>query len=847
MMLLLSELIRATGAQLVGNPARHDFTGFAYDSRLVEPGQVFAALVTDTGDGHRYITQAVEAGAAAVLCQHMPERLQDGVAYLTVGNTQQALNDYARYILAARKVEVIGVTGSLGKTSTKEAAAEVLSQRYEVFKSYANYNGRLGLAITLGKHEPAQRLAVLELASDSVNEIRDLAEITRPTVGIVTNISASHIQLFGSLERITFEKARLIQALPETGYAILNYDDPRVRSMAEQTRAHVISFGLNEGFDLAGSSINIQPDGTSMTICHAGRPHQVRIPLLGEQHAYTMLAASALGILYGLSWDEISAGLASVQPLPGRTRLLAGINGSQILDDSYNANPTSAIAALRAAAALPAQRRWFLFGDMAQLGEYATDGYLAVGRAAGQLTDVMVTKGEHSQLAAEEAIKHGLNPAAVHVTYTAQDAARILQAHLQPGDLLLVKGSAEARLEMVTRELLADPSLAPALLPRQNSGWRSVRLQRPDRPTWVEIDLEAIAYNVRRIKDIVGAGVAVMAVLKADGYGHGAVKVARTALNNGAAWLGVACLGEALALRSAGITAPLLVLGYTPAWQARDAVLNDITVTVFSAQVAEALARAAADLGRTAACHVKVDTGMGRLGLMPEEVLLFMQMLHKLPRLQVDGIFTHMSSADEADPAYTLGQLRLFDGVLEQLQRSALTPPHIHAANSAALLRYPQSRYNLVRPGIALFGLNPSSAAVLPADFKAALSFKSQIAQVKQMPTGSAVSYGRKFTTQRPSRIAVIPVGYADGFRRTPHNWGYVLVRGQRAPIVGAVCMDQTMLDVTDIPQASQGDEVVLIGTQGGEVLSVDQVAQQLGTINYEVVSEILARVPRLV
>ncbi|MHB9033673.1 MAG: alanine racemase, partial [Anaerolineae bacterium] len=843
--ILLTELIQATGADLYGEPEQTEYSGFAYDSRLTEPGQVFTALVTDTGDGHKYISQAIVSGARAILCEQLPGQRSAGIAYLVVANTQQALFDYARFILANRQVKVVAITGSLGKTSTKEAAATVLAQRYPVFKSYANYNGRLGLAITLGQHEPSQKLAVLELASDSVNEIRDLAEITKPEIGVVTNVSTSHIQLFGSLERIAQEKARLVEALPPGGWAILNHDDSRVRAMAAQTRARVLTYGLNPGAALYGSGVQVAPDGTSMNITWEGLNHPLRIALLGAQHAYTMLAASAVGLLYGLSWDEIAAGLAAVQPLAGRTRLLPGINGSSILDDSYNANPDSVLTALRTAAALPARQRWFLFGDMAQLGEQAVNAHLQMGRAVADTMDKLVTKGELSRLAADEARKHGLSVDDTFSTASGQDAVHILQANLQPGDLLLVKGSAEARLELITRELLADPSQADTLLPRQNSGWRSVRLQRPDRPTWVEISLDAAAHNVRRIREIIGPDVAVMAVLKADAYGHGAVRIARTVLHNGATWLGVACLGEALILRNAGILAPILVLGYTPAWQARDAVLHDITITVFSRDVAQALSRAALALGKRAACHVKVDTGMGRLGLLPIDVLPFMHEL-ELPQLLVDGIFTHFSSADEAAAAYTLQQLERFEGVLTQLRGAGMLPRWVHAANSAALLRYPQSRFNLVRPGIALYGLNPAPTATLPDDFIPVLSFKCQIAQVKLLQPGSPVSYGRRFITQDSARIAVIPVGYADGFRRGPQGWEYVLVHGQRARVVGTVCMDQTMIDVTQIADVTQGDEVVLIGSQGDESLTVDQIAEQLGTINYEVVSEILARVPRL-
>ena len=845
-MLMLEDLVKATQVRVVGRSDITKFADLAYDSRLVEPGQLFVALVTDTGDGHAYIAQALQAGALGILCQRLPEKLVDGIPYLVVADTQQALIDYAGYILSAHEVEVIGITGSLGKTSTKEAVATVLARRFPVFKSFASYNGRLGLAIAIGKLEPVQHLAVLEMACDGIDEIRDLATITRPRTAVVTGVSHSHLQFFGTLERIALEKGRLVEALPASGLAVLNGDDILVRAMSQRTSARIITYGLQPDNDFYGSDIAVDAAGTSLTVSYENRSYRLHIPLIGAHHAYTILAAVSVGIAYGLEWKQIRVGLESVSPLAGRTRLLEGYNGSFILDDSYNANPTSTLAALRALCALPAKRRFVLLGDMTELGGYTEEAHRQVGKAIGGVADFLVTKGEYVRLAAQEALNNGMNPKMVHITFTSQDAVRTLQSRLQSGDLLLAKGSAEARLEFITRELLADPIQAPSVLPRQNLGWQQVRLQRPDRPTWVEIDLEAVAHNVRRLVEIVGPGVEVMAVLKADGYGHGAIKVARTALNNGAQWLGVACLGEAIALRQSGITAPILVLGYTPAWQARDAVLHDVTVTLFALDTAQALARAAASLGRSASCHLKVDTGMGRLGLLPGDVVPLAQVLSTLPLLHVDGIFTHLASADELDLSYALHQLSLFEAVLADLRQANLLPRCIHAANSAALLRLPQSRYNLVRPGIALYGLNPASTAPCPADFWHALSFKCQIAQIKELPPGSAVSYGCAFITQRPSRVAVIPVGYADGFRRGPRNWGYVLVGGQRAPIVGRVCMDQTMIDVTDIPSVSQGDEVVLIGSQGQETLTVDQVADQLGTINYEVVAEILARVPRL-
>jgi alanine racemase len=405
-------------------------------------------------------------------------------------------------------------------------------------------------------------------------------------------------------------------------------------------------------------------------------------------------------------------------------------------------------------------------------------------------------------------------------------------------------------MERIVAGLLAEPEQAGELLVRQSAGWLQVRPLTQDRPTWVEIDLEALAGNVRRTQQLVGPEVAICAVLKADGYGHGAGSVARTALNNGARMLAVACLAEAVTLRRAAIDAPILVLGYTPAWQARDTVRHDVTAAVYDLDVARALSQAAADMNRPARVHVKVDTGMARLGLLPDEAVPFVQDLALLPGLVVEGIFTHFSVADSADPqhqAHTLAQLAAFQRLLAELRSLGIAVPLVHAANSAAMLSQPASHFNMVRLGIALYGLAPSAVVSLPAGFRPVLSWKTQVAQVKTLQPGAPVSYGNTFVTARETRVAVAPVGYADGFRRGPAHWGHVLVHGRPAPIIGRVTMDQTMLDVTDIPGVRQGDEVVLIGRQGAAEISVEHVAEQLGTISYEVVAEILARVPRVV
>lgn len=362
------------------------------------------------------------------------------------------------------------------------------------------------------------------------------------------------------------------------------------------------------------------------------------------------------------------------------------------------------------------------------------------------------------------------------------------------------------------------------------------------RPTWLGINLVAIGSNVRRLVAL--AGVPLLVVLKADGYGHGALRVAQIALTHGAAALAVATLDEARRLRRAGIRAPILLLGYTPPWQAPEAVRLNVTCTIFDRAVAHALSAAAVALDREVRVHVKVDTGMARLGLPPAAVGTLLAELSKLPGLRVEGIYTHFATADSCDETFARLQLARFTDLLAELAAHGLRPPLAHAANSAALLRFPAARLDMVRPGIACYGLAPSAETPLPAGFQPALSFHTEIVQIKEVPAGTPISYGGTFVTQRPSRIATLPVGYADGLRRTPQGQ-MVLVHGQRVPVVGRVTMDYTLIDVTALPTARCGDAVILIGRQGAAVITADEVAAWLGTISYEVVATLLPRVPR--
>ncbi len=364
------------------------------------------------------------------------------------------------------------------------------------------------------------------------------------------------------------------------------------------------------------------------------------------------------------------------------------------------------------------------------------------------------------------------------------------------------------------------------------------------RPTYCIVDLGAIAHNIARLCAIVGPHTQVAAVVKADGYGHGAVAVGRAALGAGASWLAVAFVAEGLELRAAGITAPILVLGWTPTADAPAGIAAGMALTVYDLDLARAYAAIARSQGRVVRVHFKVDTGMGRLGVLPGEALACIRALHGIDGLAVEGVFTHFATADEADRTLANTQLQRFQELLAALQANGLRPALVHAANSAATLSLPESRFDLVRVGIAMYGLHPSDVVPCPPDFRAALAWKSAVAQVKRLPPGHPVSYGAEYHTRDEELIATIPIGYADGFRRIT-GANLALVHGQRVPIVGRVCMDQVMANVTAVPGVALGDEVVLIGRQGAETITAEEVARHWQTINYEVTSGIMERVPR--
>lgn len=370
-----------------------------------------------------------------------------------------------------------------------------------------------------------------------------------------------------------------------------------------------------------------------------------------------------------------------------------------------------------------------------------------------------------------------------------------------------------------------------------------------EKRTWAEVDLDAIAHNIREIRKITNKEAQIMAVVKADAYGHGFLETTKTLLDNGADRLAVAVLQEGKQLRKSGVDVPILILGASAPEDAEDLIEFGITPTVFDYEFAKALSDTAKKRGTVTKVHIKLDTGMTRIGFVINdedntEIINTIIKISKLPYLEIEGIFSHFSTSDEYDSAYTLMQFDRFMGVVNALEEKGLKIPIRHICNSAGIMMYPQMHLDMVRPGVILYGMYPSNEVdksrlnLIPA-----MTIKSTLTLVKEVEAGRGVSYGKEYITDKTTKIATVPIGYADGYLRKIAKKGKMLVNGTEVPIIGRICMDQCMIDVTNVHNIDKGDEVIVFGK---DKITIDDLAEWLETINYEIACIVGKRIPRI-
>jgi UDP-N-acetylmuramoyl-tripeptide--D-alanyl-D-alanine ligase len=469
------ELLAAAGVAPLGSALPERFSGAAVDSRLVRPGELFVALRGTQTDGHRFIPDAIAAGASAVLCA-APYQPADGTRtpHVIVADPLAALQQLARARLARqRDVTVVGITGSSGKTSTKEAIAALLERLAPTLKTPASFNTETGLPLTVLGLEPQHRYAVLEMGAQWVGEIAMLCRIAPPRIGVVTAVGPAHLQYFGSVEAVERAKSELVRALPTDGLAVLNADDARVRRMARHTSARIVTFGRSRDADVRALRPTGDPVlGLRFTLTYRGDATRVRLRIPGVYAIYTALAAAAVALECGLPLAAVASGLGELRAPKRRGEIKPGVSGSRVLDDSYNANRQSvegALALLGAAVLEPGGRRWAVLGDMLELGAYAAAEHALVGAAAAVSADELVAVGAEARHIARAAREAGMTAARIHLFHAnpedadalaaARDAAAaLLCERLREGDLVLVKGSLGVEMDTIVRQIITVPA-----------------------------------------------------------------------------------------------------------------------------------------------------------------------------------------------------------------------------------------------------------------------------------------------------------------------------------------------------------------------------------------------------
>jgi alanine racemase len=796
------------------------------DSRGAAPGALFVALKGQQTDGHRFLANAFGNGASAALIAQ--DRL-GGAALdpawpvIVVPDPLRALQALARWHRREYFQRVLAITGSNGKTIVKDALKALLAGR-QVLASPGSYNSQLGLPLAVLSAEKPEPLAILEVGISAPGEMAALEEIARPDYGILTNIGLAHVAAFGSREAIAREKMKLFERIPKDGWLLLPAVEPTLDAPAQKIKCPIHRVG-NQLLSLTEVSLSAEGQVLELSIPSQGKRSvtvKTRSPeIIADLH----LAATAAHLL-GVPLEEIATGLDGYAPTSTRMELWSSPQGIRIINDGYSSDPISVHAALRSATlgASRTGRKMFAFAGMRELGASSSREHAQVGAQAAECGFshlFLVGNGELATTA--EGYRHVRPDGNVQQVKSADELKDRLLPLLRPGDTVLFKGPRNAGMVKAVRDL--SGAIAQRCL-------------------WV--NLAAIEGNVARFRRHCGGAVHIVAMLKAMAYGTELAQLGSWMSQLGIHHVGVSSANEGVAVRKTGADQDILV--FLSEREDVDNLLSyRLTPVIYSAELVEAFAAALAGSGRMLDVHLKVDTGMHRLGVPPAIAAELAQRIRSSGVMRLTGVCTHFAAAEDPDSDdFTRQQIAAFNEVIASLKASGFHDLQIHAANTAGAIRFPEAHYNMVRIGLGLYGIYPSEAARKIMDLELAVGLTSRITSIQEFAPGDTLGYNRTFTATRRTKVGIVPFGYDDGLPWRLSGSGQVLVEGRAAPIVGRISMDQMQIDLTDIPDASIGAEVLLYGTHNGHTLRPEQVSQMAGTIPYELLTRLGERVHRI-
>jgi Alr-MurF fusion protein len=831
----LERIAHEIGGELRGASSPLVIDRICTDSRGAAPGALFVALKGRQTDGHRFLADAFRNGASAALVEKEKiahDRL-GGLALdsawplIAVSDPLRALHALARWHRREYFQRVLAITGSNGKTIVKDALKSLLTGR-QVLASPGSYNSQLGLPLAVLSAEKTEPLAILEVGISAPGEMAALEDIARPDYGILTNIGLAHMAAFGSREAIAQEKMKLFERIPPDGWLLLPWSEPTLDAPAEKIPCtmHWLGTGdMNALLSLKPLSLSAEGQMLELSIQSQGS-RSVTVKTRSPEIIADLHFAATAAHLLGVSLEEIAMGLDGYIPTSTRMELWSSPQGIRIINDGYSSDPISVHAALRSATlgASRSGRKMFAFAGMRELGASSSREHAQVGAQAAECGFshlFLVGNGELATTA--EGYRQVRPDGNVQQVKSADELKDRLLPLLRPGDTVLFKGPRNAGMVKAVRDL--SGAIAQRCL-------------------WV--NLAAIEGNVARFRRHCGGAVHIVAMLKALAYGTELAQLGSWMSQLGIHHVGVSSANEGVAVRKTGADQEILV--FLSEREDVDNLLSyRLTPVIYSAELVDSFIAALQGSGRTLDVHLKVDTGMHRLGVPPAVALELAQRIRSSGVMRLTGVCTHFASAeDPASDDFTRQQISAFNQVIAGLEANGFNDLQIHAANTAGAIRFPEAHYNMVRIGLGLYGIYPSEAARKMMDLELAVGLTSRITSIQEFAPGDTLGYNRTFTAKRRTKVGIVPFGYDDGLPWRLSGAGQVLVEGRIAPIVGRISMDQMQIDLTDIPDASIGAEVLLYGTHNGHTLRPEQVSEMAGTIPYELLTRLGERVHRI-
>ena len=783
------------------------------DSRKVVPSPkgLFFAIQGLRHDGHDYIGELCQQGISYFVVERDVDFSKYPAAgFVRVTSAMEALQAVAMHHRQQFTCPVIGITGSNGKTIVKEWLFQLLSTHYRCVKSPGSYNSQLGVPLSVWEMSDQHDLGIFEAGISRPGEMQRLEKMIRPTIGILTNIGPAHDEGFASSEMKAAEKVQLFR---EARVVIYNSDDP----IAEQALQALSGPGtqlLGWG-QKPGSKVLLKfKNSNEVTISGYFDPINLTLPFDDPASQQNVLHGVMLLLWLGFDAARISEKISQLRAIPMRLELKPGIQQCRLVDDSYNNDLEGLRISLDFLNGINQPKKTVILSDILQSG-------ISSEALCRKVALIITEKGVHKFIGIGEIFSQ--HKAIFEQLLLHTEIYKSTDGFLQKADwrgfvneAILVKGARVFQFEKIVQ-----------------------RLQKKIHGTVLAIDLAAMVHNLNFFKSLLNPGVKVMVMVKAFAYGSGSAEIAGLLQYHRVDYLGVAYADEGVELRESHIQLPIMVMN--PSEESFATLLAyDLEPEIYSLGLLQAFIGFLD--GRPGRIHLKLDTGMHRLGLEAQEVETAINALKSHPEIEIVSIFSHLAASDEArHDTFTAAQSRRFTDMTGRCKSALNISPLLHLINSAGILRFPDLQFDMVRLGIGLYGIDPS--ATFQEKLRPTATLKTVISQIKVVPSTESVGYGRAGTLETDKRIATLAIGYADGYHRAfGKGVGEVLLHGKRAPVVGNVCMDMTMVDITDIPEAREGDEAIIFGPQ----LPIQQVAAKIGTIPYELLTNTSERVKRV-